>query len=209
MWRRRIRVLRSIALRTLVQRLSLVLFLFCLVNAAWSILGGWSISFGGESFHHYSWGRRESGIYSCGGHFVVAIRNSHFVASGLRPPDWQSRQPIRQQFSWSITANMNISPLMFQMRTPNGIIDDRPRMLLPGLLLNWQDQSRGEWHNRGIAVHWLWLAALVAAVPALALVRYRRRADCGQCGMCGYDLRATPGRCPECGAVTALGWPAT
>ncbi len=54
-------------------------------------------------------------------------------------------------------------------------------------------------------------ALLVIGVPPAGLLAHRlrrarltagrRRAGC--CTACGYDLRATPGRCPECGAEQA------
>jgi hypothetical protein len=48
-----------------------------------------------------------------------------------------------------------------------------------------------------------WLLALVAGCIAAAWLfgRLRRLPRSGVCRTCGYDLRATPDRCPECGAV--------
>jgi hypothetical protein len=51
----------------------------------------------------------------------------------------------------------------------------------------------------------LGLAALlsfaVAAVGWVERARRRRRGERNQCPRCGYDVRATPAQCPECGSV--------
>ena len=50
----------------------------------------------------------------------------------------------------------------------------------------------------------LWMLSLIVAVMAAAMVisdlRRRQNYRPGHCANCGYDLRATPERCPECGA---------
>jgi len=64
--------------------------------------------------------------------------------------------------------------------------------------------GRGSMYSRMliIAVPY-WSIALVSAVlPAIAVRRWvqaRRHRRVGVCSACGYDLRATPDRCPECG----------
>jgi hypothetical protein len=53
----------------------------------------------------------------------------------------------------------------------------------------------------------LWIVCLLFAwLPALWLRGHQKRkraSAIGRCAECGYDLRATPTRCPECGAVPA------
>jgi hypothetical protein len=59
-----------------------------------------------------------------------------------------------------------------------------------------------------MAPHWA-VALPLSALPLWRLARAparrrrRLRARRGLCRLCGYDLRATPGRCPECGRVEA------
>lgn len=62
-------------------------------------------------------------------------------------------------------------------------------------------------YTQVVLPYWL-LAAATAPLPAGRLLlgigrmsRRRRRARLHLCRSCGYDLRATPDRCPECGAA--------
>ena len=59
----------------------------------------------------------------------------------------------------------------------------------------------------------LWIPTLFAALPLLlaaqrALRRSRRR-PAGLCVQCGYDLRASAQRCPECGRAVEAGAPSS
>jgi predicted Zn-ribbon and HTH transcriptional regulator len=80
----------------------------------------------------------------------------------------------------------------------------RSRPRLSTSLLGFQTMEAG--NQRWLKVPY-WSVIFLAATPSLiwarsqsrAYIRARRvRAD--RCASCGYDLRASPDRCPECGA---------
>jgi hypothetical protein len=66
------------------------------------------------------------------------------------------------------------------------------------------DRDGSDWKWWADAPHWI--VAVVLAVLPLSRRRWLmspRRRRPGLCPACGYDLRATPDRCPECGAFPA------
>ncbi len=113
---------------------------------------------------------------------------------------------------------------------PNVVVasPDRPPMWGWGRLgkrhLGWEDLPKSTFWNRfgfhqyetghgasfydarikGIAFP-AWLPVVMFAIPPAMWVifwrRRRRRRGIGLCPQCGYDIRATPQRCPECGRV--------
>jgi hypothetical protein len=70
--------------------------------------------------------------------------------------------------------------------------------------LSFTSESAGDSHRIEVWLpYWFLMSALAtpAAVRFFIRLRRKRRLGPGVCGRCGYDLRATPGRCPECGAT--------
>jgi hypothetical protein len=129
----------------------------------------------------------------------VGIRhmNGPYVTVGDPPSgSWIHLRPTFYQPSFSGDRPLGFNAGDVRPTRTSGVVRLHERASVP-----WPDRER--W----VTVPYWSLALAFVSVPLayvlMRVARARRGAPAGCCGACGYDLRASPGRCPECGKVSA------
>jgi hypothetical protein len=134
----------------------------------------------------------------------------HFVScNGRLSVSFESEPTPGMMSKAAFAAGRSWEVLAFGAPTYNGPLSVRDPSFLGFTYLGPDQFGRGFDRKSSIwrvGVPWVSLAGIAGLIPAIVLWRRFRRwhqAEVGHCPICGYDLRATPDRCPECGRAVA------
>ena len=130
----------------------------------------------------------------------VSVRSIGIVLDASRFDDPSHRNPFRGWRWTSVRSNALDKP--WQRHRGLGFYADAFKQDLSDLHSGLAAPTEMKY---GVVPYWA-VALPASVLPALAACgarRRRARRRLGLCPACGYDLRATPGRCPECGKQAA------
>lgn len=154
---------------------------------ALGVAGSWGRSYwrNGDDIHYMSMDRKTT-------HSLTELYTGRIMYAFLKTDVASPSYDFVRRFNWSLMNGND-----------NGII---PANSFYGI--RWEQYKLG---TRGSKIIWVrvsiphaYLLLLFSTLPAIRGYRlYRRRSQFlpGHCVKCGYDLRGTPERCPECGTV--------
>ena len=204
--------------RRLLNLLTALSLLFCVALAAATVRSFWiqdRFRWMHSDFHGRTWTMSDADLWVNRGHVVVAWSRReltyHSDDALSEMLSHHTDRPGRLWRKWHGHESTPAAPPAARSGTVwgrLGFVGRRDRSVSPSSKPRpGQEPVRSGVYEETEYAAPLWPAALLLALhPALWSVRQwrratvRRRSRAGLCTRCGYDLRASPGTCPECGA---------